>query len=304
MISIREARYCNLKLFLIYLVILGHLIEPMIEKYPGLYVIYAMIYSFHMPLFAFLTGLFVKNENGCKKQGLRLLKLYIPLQLLAVVLGWGKVSVFKPYWHLWYLLSAATWMLMTYLWFHYFGGRWSIPLLLLSLLTGCAAGYIPMINRELSLSRTLVFFPYFFAGVLTDPGKNWQKLRLYSVMPAFLAVCLLLHGLKWIPVEFLYQADSCSGMPWGALYRLAAYGIGGGCCMFLLAFLPGKRYFFTKYGTDTLPAYIAHAPIVLLLGKLPIPWYFMPMISAALLYLINGVGSLYRDLYGISHYHK
>ena len=137
-----------------------------------------------------------------------------------------------------------------------------------------------------------------------DPKKNWQKLRLHSVVPVLVAVCLLLQGLRWIPVEFLYQADSYSGIPWGALYRLAAYGIGGAFCMFLLAFLPGKRYFFTKYGTDTLPVYIAHAPIVLLLGKLPIPWYFMPMISAALLYLINGVGSLYRDLYGISHYHK
>ncbi len=300
MIPVREAGYCNLKLFLIYLVILGHWIEPLIENSSGLYVVYGVIYSFHMPMFAFLTGLFVKNQNGCKKQCIRLLKVYIPLQVLAVLVGWGKVSIFTPYWHLWYLLSAASWMFMTYVWFRYAGGRWGLLFLVLSVMASCVVGYIPMIHRGFSLSRTIVFFPYFFVGVLTDPGENWSRFRLGSILPAGLAVCLLIPGLKYIPVEFLYQAEAYGEITCGALCRLATYGIGGALCIFLLAFLPRRRCFLTKFGADTLPAYIVHAPIVSILGKLPIPWYWIPILGLALLYVINAIGSWYRNLYGIT----
>ena len=64
MVKLRNAYYCNLKLLLIFLVVYGHAIEPSISEDPSLYRIYRLIYLFHMPLFAFLSGLFVKSASG------------------------------------------------------------------------------------------------------------------------------------------------------------------------------------------------------------------------------------------------
>ena len=64
----RDAVYCNLKLFLIFLVIYGHMIEGRIYEDAVLMQIYRMIYSFHMPLFLFLSGLFLTDFAGCFRQ--------------------------------------------------------------------------------------------------------------------------------------------------------------------------------------------------------------------------------------------
>lgn len=58
MIKLREARYCNLKLLLIFLVIYGHTIETQIWHNTVLMTQYKFIYLVHMPLFAFLSGLY------------------------------------------------------------------------------------------------------------------------------------------------------------------------------------------------------------------------------------------------------
>lgn len=68
MIKLREAKYCNLKLFLIFLVIYGHLIEPRIWESNILMEQYRWIYLIHMPLFSFLSGLFINKEKDCGGQ--------------------------------------------------------------------------------------------------------------------------------------------------------------------------------------------------------------------------------------------
>ena len=73
MIRSREALYCNLKLFLIFLVVYGHLIEGAIGQSERFALQYRIIYLFHMPLFVFLTGLFLKSKEQCASQGRRML---------------------------------------------------------------------------------------------------------------------------------------------------------------------------------------------------------------------------------------
>ncbi len=109
MIKLRHADYCNLKLFLLYLVVYGHWIEAWIESSEVCLWQYRIIYLIHMPLFAFLSGLFLRNQEDCVKQIRRLLPLYGLLQLIAVVFGGGQVSLLTPFWHLWYLLSYCFW---------------------------------------------------------------------------------------------------------------------------------------------------------------------------------------------------
>jgi len=61
MVKRRQAKYCNLKLVLIFLVIFGHMIEPLNLR------MYHWIYAFHMPVFAMLSGMF-STKNRCSWQ--------------------------------------------------------------------------------------------------------------------------------------------------------------------------------------------------------------------------------------------
>lgn len=108
-IKYRYPYFSNLKFILIFLVILGHLIEKYIYVNHDLYTIYTVIYMVHMPLFAFISGYFSKNSFRKLK---RIWK--IGGQFFLLHLGWllvnllltGDIGNWKtPYWYFWYLLS-------------------------------------------------------------------------------------------------------------------------------------------------------------------------------------------------------
>lgn len=85
-IKSRESGYCNLKLLLMFLVIYGHLIEPCISQNKILYEIYRIIYTVHMPLFVFLSGLFLKNAKSCLIQAKKAAIYYSIFQVLYLLL--------------------------------------------------------------------------------------------------------------------------------------------------------------------------------------------------------------------------
>ena len=134
MVKLRDARYCNLKLLLIFLVIYGHLIEPGIYGSKVLMAQYKWIYLFHMPLFSFLSGLFLNDRKACGRQFIKMLSLYIVLQALAVFFGNGKEKPLTPYWHLWYLLSYSMWAVLGWLWFHFCGHKGKLAVLALTII--------------------------------------------------------------------------------------------------------------------------------------------------------------------------
>lgn len=299
MIKLREAKYCNLKLFLIFLVVYGHLIEPQISESEVLMMQYRWIYFTHMPLFSFLSGLFISEEKNCLIQLKKIFPLYIILQVVAVVFGKGEVKLFTPFWHLWYLLSYCMWLCFACIWFHFCKGRGKIIILISSIVISCMAGYVPFIGRVFSMSRTLVFFPYFWSGLICKASFSWRKLRKAALAMLPLVLGLLLRYGKHIPVEFLYHAQAYGTIKTGMLLRLLCYCISGILGFIILAFIPSKRYSFTKAGVDTMPVYLIHAPIVLYLREWNISWYFFIPVTIILIYIIYTLMRWKSNLYGI-----
>ena len=278
MVKLRNAYYCNLKLFLIWLVVFGHLIEPDIGTSPGLYRLYRLIYLFHMPLFAFVSGLFLKDSRGCLRQLGRMLPIYLLSQGAAVLLG--LTPWHTPWWVLWYLLSLCCWLLVSGLLLKGKRGKWLI--LALSFAAGCLTGRGGWIGRPFSLSRTIVFFPWFWLGVLLPPELPWHRLRL----PALLGALLLRPGMSAVT---LYHAAPCDpGV------RLECYF----CALVLgaavLAWCPRRCFPWTHLGADTLPAYLLHAPLAALLRQLP-----CPALTAAIFLGIVRCVTFWRSPYGI-----
>ena len=299
MVKLRAANYCNLKLFLIFLVIYGHLIEPGIYRSEVLMLQYKSIYFVHMPLFCFLSELFLRSEKDCVSQLKRAFPLYAVLQMLAVVLGGGKVRWLTPWWHLWYLLSYAVWLCLAWLWFRHCGGRGRCLLLICSAAAGCLIGYAPSVGRLLSLSRTVVFLPYFLAGVFCRPSMHWKRYRIAGIAALALAVGLMYFTWDQISAVFLYQASSFTANAHGAALRLVCYLIGGLLGVFLLTVIPTQRLPFSKLGANTMSAYVLHAPIVLYLRKQEVPWPIHLVFAAAFLYLLFVLTRWYGQLYGI-----
>ena len=278
MIKLRSAYYCNLKLELLFLVILCHWIEPEIWSNPGLYGFYRLVYLFHMPLFVFLSGLFLKDSRGCIRQLRRMLPIYLVCQTIAVALGLAPWHT--PWWILWYLLSLCCWLGLSALLLRIPRGRWAI--LFLSLALACLAGKVSWIGRIFSLSRTIVFFPWFWLGILLPPNSPWHRFRL----PAILGLLLLRPEMS---AATLWQAGPCDpGV------RLLCYGQALLLCLAALSWCPRRRFPWTRAGADTLPAYLLHGPLV---------WLLRPIshsIPATILFLyLTHKATQWRGIYGI-----
>lgn len=278
MVKLRNAFYCNLKLTLIFLVIFGHWIEPELGTDPRSYQIYRLIYLVHMPLFAFLSGLFIRSSTDALRQVKRVLPLYIICQALAVALCGIRWDT--PFWHLWYLLSLCFWLLSVPLF-----ERWRWPVLVLSVAAGCLAGLIPWIGRSCSWSRTIVFFPYFWLGVLLPTDIPWHRFRI----PGLIALGVVLIADPQMSVVTLYHAAPCD-----PVIRLQCYGYALLLGLFLLSWCPRRRFPWTRAGADTLPAYLLHAPIVAALRPVP-----HPVLATILLLYIIHKAMQWRSIHGI-----
>ena len=260
---------------------------------------YKWIYLFHMPLFTFLSGLFLNDRKACGRQCIKMLTLYIVLQTLAVILGNGKVKPLTPYWHLWYLLSYSVWAALSWLWFRFCGNNGKFAKLTLTVLVGCLAGLNPDIGREHSLSRTLVFLPFFWIGLICDPQFRWERLRLISLPALVIVVVLMMQWSDQISAVFLYQAAPYGKLENGVALRLLCYLLGTLLSMIFLAFIPMRRFPFTRAGADTMPAYLIHAPIVLIIRELDIPWPCHFLIATGILYITYKLLQWHSMLYGI-----
>lgn len=290
MIKTREAYQCNLKLILIWLTVAGHCLETGgLEETR----IYRGIYLFHMPLFAFLSGLHLNRPESCKRQCLAALKLYLPSQLAvtAVKYLFGLTPCFLselaiPFWHLWYLLSLCLWSLLL-LCCHRLVHLPSFKLLLpgVSLLIALTCGTLPF-GRWMSLSRTFCFFSYVLMGAflperLRRPPSLRQRLFmiLAGLNLGLIPICWLLQNG---PTAFLYRADSFSALglsrEQGLLLRLlclcAAISLG----LILFSLTPDRVFPCTKIGGDTMQIYLLHVcflPVLSLMPPANLPAYFL-----------------------------
>ncbi|MCD7919542.1 MAG: hypothetical protein LUG45_05615 [Clostridiales bacterium] len=269
----RAAYLCNVKLFLLVLVVLGHSMEQVGMKGN---LLYRIIYLFHIPLFAFVSGLHLKTVKSCLRQAKTALLFYLLIQGGFALLDKSQ-TLAVPYWHLWYLLSLCWWSLLC-------GGcalllenrsqYWRGILLAASIAVSLGCGLLPM-GRELSLSRMVVFFPYVLLGMLCPvglrdgPGRRmrWRLLAvsLLGVLPA----CIV---LREVPYTFLYQAEGYRyyrmAPAEGMLLRLLCFAAAVSLGALVLASIPARRFPFTKLGGDTLPPYLLHVCFLPLLKAL------------------------------------
>lgn len=315
MIKSRCTYLCNLKLLLIVLVVLGHSLEQINAQDS---MIYRIIYLFHMPLFAFVTGLHLKTVEKCLRQARTAAFLYVPIQGIIVLAGQlagdSSMRLTVPFWHLWYLLSLCLWALMAAALRPWLERHIHVGAILLLVAAACSllCGALPF-GKFLSLSRTVCFFPFVLMGVLC-PVKLQEgltvKVRCLLAAVGGLGIIPLWVVLKDLPYEFFYHAagyDKFSlSLSEGCLLRgfclLAALCLGA----LILAAVPGRKFPVTKIGGDTLPAYLLHIAFVPLAALFRADggsgWFvlvFFGVFSFAVVLLIWEFGRWSRPMYTV-----
>ena len=102
----------NTKGILIFLVVLGHFLEFNVTSRTS--VILNFIYSFHMPVFVFLSGYLAKYNS--KKMIKKILLPYVIFQIIAFLFynffDPTKFTLIAPYHSLWYMFALFFWYML------------------------------------------------------------------------------------------------------------------------------------------------------------------------------------------------
>lgn len=174
----RDYGFDNIKCILIFLVVLGHLLE--FCNCLARETLYRLIYQFHMPVFVFISGYF--GRFG-KKQILEKVWLYGLFQTLYIlferyVLGGNTAfSYTTPYWILWYMLAMVFYSLLIPL-YQKATGKKRLFALCAVFFIALAAGFLERIGYFLTLSRFFVFQPYFLLGLYYKEAEEQLQNRI------------------------------------------------------------------------------------------------------------------------------
>jgi len=268
----RDIGLDNFKCILIAAVVIGHSIEPILARFEWLKVIYTFIYLFHMPMFAYASGVVstkVLDNRAISGIVRKLIIPYISLEIIYSVFDFYlfsrntlNISPLVPYWILWYIFSLVLWRLLLP-----FFNQFNFPVVL-SLVAGLACG-INTFDYNLSFSRTFVFLPFFLIGhyhhsTIVTVLDNYRFRKHFS---AALITCLfvalwLASELINIDLAWLYGSRSYSSLKtsWelGVLYRSSMYVLAFILGLALLAITPSASNAFTRYGKDSLYIYVLH----------------------------------------------
>ncbi|MGP5227043.1 acyltransferase family protein [Arthrobacter rhombi] len=268
----RDQRLDIAKGLLIALVVLGHLLEGTnLWSAATVRLPLTMIYAFHMPAFAFLTGI-----TGTPKNLVRRIGPLVVLLVLFQLLYFGATRVLKPgaefewdapFWMLWFLVAMIWWLLLTPIIDRF-------PRTSIAASTGLAivVTAAPWIGYPLSLGRAIVFLPFYAVGYVY--GKrvlNWCTSATNLIKGAMVTAAVstmiglyfahLKHGWFYgsMSAESLDASPAEGLVVRSGLLLAAALGI-----MAFLMLVPQRESpGLAMVGRHTLPVFLLHGFIVL-----------------------------------------
>lgn len=291
----RNSKMDNLKGILIVLVVAGHFFELCMGKGLLRYA-YILIYCFHMPLFVYCSGYFAKCSGIGKRIFKKLLPTYIIFQLLYILFenfvlkSDMEIQFSKPYWLLWYLAAVMIWNILLPL-VSTDSRKKQLLILGASVAAALAAGFDSGVGRSLSLSRIIVYFPFFLMGydlhmwdaereMLPEEeeenereshtrkakqfAEKYRKWISISVAAALIGIAVY-TGIRmgaW-KISWFYEAAAYEKNGSDAEFRLFHLAVGTLGILAVRRFLPDKKLpVFEKLGQKTMPIYLTHGFVV------------------------------------------
>jgi len=267
--SNRIVLWDNVKFFLITLVVVGHFIEPFVEDSHFFKSLFLFIYSFHMPLFIFVAGLFHKNER-IKEKVVSYFSIYLVYKIASIV----SKAVFKGTWEFeiftevaapWFMFAMIVFICLTYALRNINNKPF---ILLLAAILACFSGYDSSIGDFLVASRIIVFFPFYYLGVLFPKEKLEQAAKKNKWKLIGILVLLVWFSICYFKIDSVYILRHLftGRNPFNKVIKPIGWIARLGCCFItalsglgLVLMTPGKRLgYFTMAGTKTVQVYFWH----------------------------------------------
>ncbi|WP_128331922.1 acyltransferase family protein [Apibacter sp. HY039] len=278
----RDSFFDSIKFILIFLVVLGHLLEAVAGINHLNRVAFDFIYTFHMPLFIFISGYFSKNITWNKfvKSFKSLFSTYVVFQFLFILFQFffsGKFDWFKfiffPQSVLWYIAGLMIWRFL-----FYFIEKFKISFILvftISLVITFALGFT---KDVIPFSRILTFFPYFILGYFCSE-KFIKKIR--SINKIYFTTFLILFFLAlYFTTSNLYRYNLFGESTYNA-YPTILEGIVYRGVWFLItiivsiAFINVMPVVLPNLGLNTMEIYLLHPLFVYYVFNIIVGYYHL-----------------------------
>jgi len=296
----------NARYACIVLVVLGHAIQRLTYDSDIALASYLVLYAFHMPAFAIISGYFSKSGSPTRVQMARvitdILVPYVIFEFLWTLTKWlvegqADPNFTKPSWTLWFLLALGIFRLvLPYLALL----RWP---LLWTVIISIGVGYLPNVDSTFSLSRTLGLLPFFALGWWLRERDIVARLRLLDVRPWWVRTASILvlvaagfAAWNWIDVwkeidlrHWLFYEDAYADLGgeqwWAGGVRIALMLLAVLLSAAFFTLIPRGTYWWTKFGTYTMYVFLLHSFVLYpfresgALRDLEPTWLWLPLVT-------------------------
>lgn len=274
----RDTKWDNIKFILITCVVTGHMIYLFLGDSVLAKGVYLWIYSFHMPTFLFLSGMFSKHavETKNSRRILDYMAIYLLMKALQSIANYfvSEKVTFRFFWEAgpgWYALAMAVYIFISSI----LKDVDKRKLLLLAVLAGCMAGYDNHLGDHFASARIVTFYPFFLLGLYLKPEeiKKTMKKPVQIISGIILCITFIITVLyterfywmlKLFKGKYSYAQAGVIGLR-GPIYRFLLY-IG----MLLMAYcvcavISSKKKWYSDIGRNTLPIFIFHPAAIIVL---------------------------------------
>lgn len=264
----------NIKGILISLVVMGHFLLDYVEFGYARYIV-SFIYFFHMPAFVFVSGYFSKNEDARANETIaKMITIYLifntAIMVLSSLLFNVSYQLITPYYSFWYLIALVFWRLTIQYVEKY------KDLLFFSIIAALLIGFWGDVTNVLSISRIIVFYPFFIAGYklpsekIFDIANNRKKNDILKAILLLLVVVFVslyfINKIQFITLNHLAMSSYSS--IYDLFVRLIIFFIAVSMIIAIIN-LTSQRpiILICKWGKNSLSIYVLHRFITFIFIK-------------------------------------
>lgn len=275
------------------LVAIGHIIDSYTHDSKFILGLFLFIYSFHMPAFIFVSGIFAKKT--IREQNVTKVLPYLTMFLVSTLLYFLYSAIFEKTYAIsffkmmslpWFMFTIFTMYLITMVTQKYKPAF----ILTFSVLLALVAGYSMEDGNWFCWMRIVNFYPFFYMGYLLEPKKIEavvckKKVKITAIVLLIAIFCLYVRFGSRLDC---FRSVLFGSMPYtrlgdygqmGWLIRLVLYPISFAIIFLLIAVVPTNKTTFTVFGGRTLAVYATHGIIVKIFYRYVTKEQFMAVFS-------------------------
>lgn len=268
----RIAKWDNARWILITLVVICHFFENYLGK-PVANSLFFYVYTFHMPAFFLIAGLFSKKTVEDRR--IDKVAPYILIYIFIKIVNWiVQMIIYGKYTSInWFVESGVAWfalaMFFMYIITFYTKRFKPVYVFVLSVVIAMILGYTGENTDIFCWLRIVNFYPFFYLGYVISieditkwlENKKIKVMAIISLITYFVICYIGIDKIFWL--RFLLTGRSGYyrleyGMAYGPLIRLGVYVISFFIVFMFLSIMPKRRFILSKIGQRSLSVYVFH----------------------------------------------